>query len=107
MSRIHADARAASGFNSQEDDFEDDAEDGAHKPVGSDVLNRTIKALSDIAADRAALAERERDIKKDWQANGGSKGALAMLMKLHKMEPDDRTDFLAELDAYATFLRYW
>lgn len=106
MSRIHADERAAAGFNSP-DDFEDGDDEAQHKPVAGDVLNRTIKALADIAADRAALAERERDIKKDWQASGGSKGALAMLMKLHKMEPDDRQDFLNEIDAYATFLRYW
>jgi len=100
VSRIHADERAARGINSQED------EAPARLP-GAAIINRTRVELAKIEAERRDLAERERDLKKTFVNEGGSKQALGFIRKLDKMDPDDRQSLLAEIDAYAAFLQYW
>lgn len=104
MSSIHADARAAAGFNSREDDGETE---GVAQPMPAAVFNRTMVEMANIERDKRALAERERDVKKEFVNNGGSKQALGFIRKLDKMDPDEREALLHEIDRYAAFQRYW
>lgn len=79
-----------------------DGQDGRNDPAGADAgdFNRTMTALAVIAAEKSAIAERERDIVKAFVGSGGSKMALRHARTLSKMDPDDRAMFLAEIDYY-------
>jgi hypothetical protein len=102
MSKIHANARAAAGFNSP-----DEEDDAPRKLPAAAVINRAMVEMAKIERDRKELAEREREVKKEWTNEGGSKQALGFIRKLERMDPDDRQSLLGEIDAYAAFLKYW
>lgn len=99
--------RAKIGDNSgnTSEDFEDEHE---IKRLPSDsVVNQTLVKMASLEAQKKEISNQLRQLSKDFVASGGTKAALGIIRRVQKMDPDDRSDFFAELDAYGTFLRYW
>ena len=63
--------------------------------------------LNLIKSNRTALAAEEREILKEFKSKGGSKRVMRTIRMLESMhDADERSAFIAELEAYATFLNY-
>ncbi len=100
------------GHNSGADDFGELDEPSEHdgrprKLPDAGTLNVTKNRLANLAAQKKAISEQEADLRKEFVAAGGTKKALAFIQAVERMDPDDRSDFLAEVDAYLTFLKHW
>lgn len=105
MSGIHASKDAAAGRN-EWDGIEPSFADGTIKVDGAK-LNHARVELAKFAAERKELAEKERELMKDLQNHGHSKRAIRFMRAVETMDPDDRADFLAEIDVILTFLHHW
>lgn len=107
MSRIHSDARAAGGKNSTpENDVPASWAEGTIKSDGPAVNNALLR-LQSLRAQKNDLAQQESDIFKELEGIGHTKRAIKYVIALEKMDPDDRADYLAEIDSLLTFKQWW
>lgn len=105
MSSIHASSAAAAGKN-EWDGVAPRFADGTVK-VDPAILNRARVDLAKLAAERKDLSEREREVMKELVSQGHSKRAIRFMRTCETMDPDDREDFLAEIDTILTYLQFW
>lgn len=99
--------RVAVGNNSRNTSEDLDDESEIKKLPSNTVLNQTLVRLASLEGQKKDISDQIRQLSKDFVANGGTKAGLGTIRRLQKMDPDDRADFLHEVDAYATFFQFW
>lgn len=99
-------SKAKIGHNSG-NTSEDLDEHEIKKPVSAADLNYALVEIAKAEAAKKEASTRLRELSKSFVSKGGTKAALGIILRVKKMDPDDREAFFAELDGYGTFLRYW
>jgi uncharacterized protein (UPF0335 family) len=99
--------RVKIGDNSGNTSEDLDGESEIKKLPSNSTLNQTLVRMASLESQKKEISDQLRQLSKDFVASGGTKAALGIIRRVQKMDPDDREDFFAELDAYGTFLRFW
>lgn len=75
-------------------------------PSGEE-LTRVLANIKRVSNQRRQASQMVRETYSEACAIGFDRKTLQLIVKLSEMEPDEREDFLARLDALATYLKYW
>jgi uncharacterized protein (UPF0335 family) len=83
----------------------DDTEDAADL-ISADDLIRHVERIKKLEAERKQAAERVTDARKDAAETGIDTQALAFILRLSRMDVDDREVYLYRIRKYAALVRY-
>lgn len=103
-------ARARVGHNSgNTDDYFDEDEGDPRKisPPSTELVAQHIAKITKAENERKRAAQIVSEAKKAAINDGIEPAILAHMLRLNRMDAEDREDFLHKLDAYATALKYW
>ena len=70
-------------------------------------LPKHVARIRKLENERAVAASRVTEAKKEAKADGIDMGLMSFVMKLSKLDAEERAEALQKLDMYATALKYW
>lgn len=94
------------GYPRNQPDDVDDVGGIRRLPEGS-VLREISNRMALLEQQKKDISAQQRELSKEFQEKGGTKLALGFIRRIEKMDPDDREEFLWEIDAYLTYLKHW
>lgn len=71
------------------------------------LLNKHVPMIRKLENERAVAASRVTEAKKAAKDDGLDPATMGLIVKLSKLDPEDREDYLRKIDVYAAAMKYY
>lgn len=92
--------------NNEPDELADDDSEHPADVVSAQQLAQALASITKAENERKLASQRVTDARKDAKAAGIDGNALAFIVRLSRMDDEDRESFLFRCNKYAALLKY-
>lgn len=92
--------------NDDVSELDENADEDAADVIGANELTHHLERIKKFENERRQASERVTEARKEAADAGIDTAALAFILRLSKMEPEEREVYLFRIQKYAALVRY-